>query len=202
MKAFAKQLFYGLFGAFIFRRAARGAVYLTFDDGPHPHNTAKILALLERYQARATFFMIGEQMVAHPEVVEAAIAGGHTIGYHSWGHKSLKKLNAAQVREDFERVRELSARFDYPIRLYRPPFGDLTPTGLLQAVARRWRIAMWSLDCRDSFDSLARVKENVAPERLRDGDILLFHDDYEHVEELMDATLSRYRSRGLRCRAL
>ncbi len=202
MKTVLRNFLYRVFRAVIIRRAAPGAIYLTFDDGPHPEYTAGILRALERHRARATFFMLGKHMEAYPEIVEHAIRAGHTIGYHSYKHKSLKKRNLRQLREDFANVDQLSARFAYPIRLYRPPFGDLTPLALLWMAVRGWKIVMWSVDCRDSFDSLEQVKANIAPDKLSDGDIILLHDDYPHVEEIVDTALARYRDFGLVCKPL
>ncbi len=202
MKSLLRTLFFRLFKVFIIRKAEPGAVYLTYDDGPHPENTTKILRELERYQAMATFFMVGKNMEAYPEIVEAVIRAGHTVGYHSYRHRSLRKCSLAEVRQDMAMAKQLSARFNYPIKLYRPPFGHLTPLTFLWLLSHGMKIVMWSLDCRDSFDSIDEVKASILPERLEDGEIILLHDDYANAGELIESSLKQYRQHQLVCRGL
>ena len=202
MKSTLRRVFYSLFKAFIIRKAEPGAIYLTFDDGPHPENTEKILYSLAKYKAEATFFMIGEQMDRYPEIVESVIRAGHTIGYHSYNHRSLKKSSVTDIRIDLSKVDSLSSRFNYPIKLYRPPFGDLTPYAFLLLLLHRRKIVMWSLDCRDSFDPVDQVIANINPLKLEDGEIILFHDDYAHAQELVESSLALYQASNLVCKRL
>jgi len=184
------------------QRGELGAVYLTYDDGPHPENTTKILASLDRYDVKATFFMIGMNMEKHPDIVRSIVEQGHTLGYHSYRHKSLKKMALAEIRADLAHIRKLSQMFDYPITLYRPPFGDLSLKAFMYFLFSPWKIVMWTLDCRDSFDPPELVVCNISPGKISDGEVILLHDDYDHAEDVIEATLSEYHRKGITCKAL
>ena len=202
MKEVFKKIIYFLFDRHLIRKGKPGGIYLTYDDGPHPENTEKILDVLSNYKVKATFFMIGAQMEQFPDIVNAVISQGHTVGYHSYQHKSLKKKSFREIRNDFIHAGELSDHFKYPIKLYRPPYGDLSILSFFWLFLHGWKITMWSLDCRDSFDSPGQVKANIGPEKIEDGEIILLHDDYGEASELIEATLALYKDHGITCRQL
>lgn len=183
-------------------RGKTGAAYITFDDGPDSKNTDNILQVLAGYNVRATFFMVGEYMEKHPRVVEAVIEAGHTIGYHSFHHKSLRKTGLKELREDMKQARKLSERFGYSLKLYRPPFGELTVAAAITLLVHGWKIVMWSRDSRDSFDSFDQVVANLDPENIADGDIILMHDDFPSAAELLETVIGRMRSGRLRLEPL
>ena len=202
MKQALKNLIYTIFRPTLMQRGDAGAIYLTYDDGPHPDNTMKILASLDRYNVKATFFMIGINMEKHPDIVQMIVTGGHTLGYHSYRHKSLKKMSLREIREDFAKIQKLSSQFNYQITLYRPPFGDLSLKAFLYLLFSPWKIVMWTLDCRDSFDAPDEVIDNIRPEKISDGEVILLHDDYEHAEQIIENALREYQINSVRCRAL
>lgn len=202
MKTAIKNLIYFFFKFSLIRRGDSGAVYLTYDDGPHPENTDKILAVLSRYNVKATFFMLGAKMEEHPQIVHSIIDQGHTLAYHSYKHWNLKKLDFKQLREDFAQIPRLSEKFGYPISLYRPPFGDVSLKAFLLLIFSPIKIVMWSLDCRDSYDSQNQVIDNISPEKISDGEIILLHDDYEQAEQLIETVLRKYQEKGLNCKPL
>ncbi len=184
------------------RKGAPGGVYITYDDGPDPQNTPALLEVLRKYDASATFFMVGCNMEEHPEIVRAVIAAGHRIGFHSYEHQSAKRTTLAHFRRDLSRARSLAEQFDYPLTLYRPPFGDLSPLSLVTLLVSGWKVVMWSRDCGDSHENLEQVKRNVSADSIEDGDILLFHDDYPEAVELLEAALHGFATAGLRCKHL
>ena len=202
MKALLKSIIYRTMSPFMKRKMLDNSVYLTYDDGPHPDNTESILSILKESQVKATFFMLGYAMDKYPHLVEQVIEQGHTLGYHSYKHISLKKRSFTEVKEDLQQMERLSKRYNYPIKLYRPPFGDLTATSFLWFILKGKKIVMWSLDSRDSFDPFEQVKKNVAPQELSNGEIILFHDDYEQAAELLKITLNAYRQHGTNCNPL
>lgn len=202
MKKIIKKMVYGLLGSRLIRKGGPGGIYLTFDDGPHPENTEKILRALASYEAKATFFMVGHLMEEFPELVNAVIEEGHSIGYHSYRHKSLKKNSFKEVREDLAYARRLTEKFKYPIKLYRPPFGDLSIVSFLWLLLKGWKIVMWSVDCKDSFETKEQVKANITPDQIADGEIILFHEDYKDAGDVIEATLRLYQDHKLNCRQL
>lgn len=202
MRRLIKNIVYLIGGGRLIRKGAPGAVYITYDDGPDPHNTPAILEVLRRYGVKATFFMVGRSMEEHPEIVRAVIEDGHRIGYHSYEHESARRTSLAQFRLDLSRARALAERFDYPLTIYRPPFGDLSPLTLVSLFLAGWKVVMWSRDCGDSFEDLEQVKRNIAAEVIEDGDILLFHDDYPRATELIESVLQDFLSAGYECKPL
>lgn len=150
------------------------AVYLTFDDGPHPRNTPQILEVLAEYNAKATFFVVGSHAQGRGELLKSIWDGGHAIGNHTWGHR---KLGAADW-ETFEREVSSTARLlgSYGSRCLRPPYGDVGPNLYANAQEAGYVIVYWSVD---SLDWKSQNPERIAREVLRHvypGAIVLLHD--------------------------
>jgi peptidoglycan-N-acetylglucosamine deacetylase len=165
-------------------RSARG-IALTFDDGPHPHWTPRILAVLAQHGVTATFFVIGRKVEAHPDVVRAIADAGHAIGLHSYAHDRFFSLRGERrVKEDLERgVAVLEQALGKRPRLFRPPIGHTNPTIARVVEALGLVVVGWTIGGRDGLAS-ARPGEVVARVRrdLRDGAIVLLHDAPERGE--------------------
>jgi peptidoglycan-N-acetylglucosamine deacetylase len=159
-------------------RGARG-VALTFDDGPHPRWTPRILEILARRGVRATFFVVGRKVEDHPEVLRAIVAAGHGVGLHSYAHDRLFALRGeGRVRDDLDRgVAALERVLGRRPLLFRPPIGHTNPTIARVVDALGLVVVGWTLTGRDG---LARARpEDVATRvrrDLRDGAIVLLHD--------------------------
>jgi peptidoglycan/xylan/chitin deacetylase (PgdA/CDA1 family) len=162
-------------------RRARGVV-LTFDDGPDPRWTPKILRTLAEHDAPATFFLVARKAEEHPEVVRAILDGGHCVGLHSYAHDRLFSLRTEQrVRRDL--VRGLGALEKLTGKrptIFRPPVGHTNPIIGRVADDLELTIVGWSVGGRDGVagvrasDVVARVRRG-----LRDGAIVLLHDAAE-----------------------
>jgi len=199
MKNSFKKIIYYLFSSYLIRKGKSGNIYITFDDGPHPKNTPKILDVLDLYNIKATFFMLGHEMENHPEVVRDVISRGHTLGYHSYDHLSMKEISVGAIFSDLNYAKILSKSFDYNIKIYRPPYGDLSITGIIWVILNSWKIIMWSKDSRDSFDSKDEIVANVSTDKLCSGEILLFHDDYKNTAEVLKDILKSYSKEKINC---
>lgn len=160
-------------------RTAGGRGYaLTFDDGPHPQGTPAVLDVLAREGVRATFFLVGEQVLRNPSLPAEIAHAGHTIALHCHRHRNLLRLAPWQVREDIARA--LAAIEDasgVSPQLYRPPYGILNAAALAQARRHGWRTLLWSHWGRDwerraTADSIAARATAGAGE----GCVLLLHD--------------------------
>ena len=157
------------------------AVALTFDDGPHREGTPLVLDALRRADAKATFFLVGEQVERHPELVQAILADGHEVAVHCHRHRNLMRLPPRAVREDLERAAAvLSAASGLDVRLYRPPYGILTGSAAAHARREGWQTVLWSRDGHDwARRATARSIATGAAAGLRGGEVLLLHDsDY------------------------
>ena len=167
------------------------AVALTFDDGPHREGTRAILAALERAHARATFFLVGEQVERLPDVAAEVAAAGHEIGVHCQRHRNLMRLTPREVRDDLDRATEVIARATgREVRVYRPPYGILTMAAVAYARKAGWQIVLWRRAGED-WDSRATAASIAARivRRLAPGDVILLHDaDHYSAKESWRAT--------------
>jgi len=158
-------------------------VGLTFDDGPHPEGTPAVLELLAARGARATFFLVGEQVVRNPGLAGEIVAAGHRIGLHCDRHRNLLRLGPTSVREDIARARtRIEDATGVAIGLYRPPYGVFNTAALVIARTNGWRPVLWTHWGRD-WESTA-TPESIAGlltgRRLGDGSILLAHDSDDY----------------------
>jgi peptidoglycan/xylan/chitin deacetylase (PgdA/CDA1 family) len=188
--------------------AAGDAVALTFDDGPHPDSTPHLLDLLKQYDARATFFLVGERASRYPGIVRRITEEGHGIGIHGLRHRTMVLQNPARVRKDIrEAIRRIEEAAGTPLpfpRLLRPPYGFKTPLLVRTAAQNGCRVIAWSLDPRDydsiSADTLtARVAEKIVP-----GSIVLLHErpGKSVTVQALPSLLRLCRDRGLDCQTL
>ncbi len=155
-------------------------IFLTFDDGPDEVATPWVLDLLERYHARATFFLVGNKSQRYPHLVEQLVEKGHSIGGHTHRHVSGWKLSNEQylndVEEGFGAIPET--------RLFRPPYGRIRPQQLAQMSSKGYRTVMWSHLSGD-FDRSVQIERSVAAMKsAQHGSILLFHDSQGAFEKL------------------
>jgi peptidoglycan/xylan/chitin deacetylase (PgdA/CDA1 family) len=177
-----------------------GGVYLTFDDGPHPENTPKILEVLRRYRAPATFFVVGSCAESHPDLLRCVAAEGHAIGSHLFSHRSVRRMPPAEWMEEARRTDRILSEVTGTVpALLRPPYGEISPRFAWWALSRGKRIVLWSDDSRDSFirgsaDLLAHLESLP----IRDGSIVLFHEDYSHTVEALPSILESLLRRGIR----
>lgn len=155
------------------------AVYLTFDDGPIPEVTPKVLAILEKYDLKATFFMVGENIDKYPEVYEQVVKAGHSIGNHTYNH----------VKGWCTSFKDYMANVDkWPkeTTLFRPPYGKATLRQRRALVKKGYRLIYWDILTRD-YD------KDVTPEEMlrkiqretREGSIINFHDSLKSNERML-----------------
>jgi len=193
-----KSIVYFVLSKFLIRNCTDNKIYLTFDDGPHPVNTKKILKILNDYNAKASFFMVGKDMLKYPEIVKQVLAEGHGVVYHSNNHDQPKKISFKQFKNDMCMSEEIQKGLDIHIdKFYRPPYGQITIKGLIWLVLNKWKVIMWSIDSRDSFDSAEKIINNVHPDNIKNGDIILFHDDYEKTVDILPCILKEYQTKSL-----
>lgn len=178
--------------------------YLTFDDGPDPVFTPPLLDLLGEHGARASFFLIGQRIEKHPEVVRRIVAEGHLIGNHSYSHPHFDRLALDAQLGEIERTDALLGEFDKRARhRFRTPRG-VVPFGLLWHFARIRRcITYWSRDSLDyqdrSVDDLVGLLRRDA---VRNGDVVLMHDDSARAENVLKTMLPEWKAQGFSMQAL
>ncbi len=161
-------------------------IWLTFDDGPVPEVTPEVLRILESFHAKATFFMVGDNIRKHRDVYEQVVAGGHSIGNHTFHHLNGWKTPPAQYAEDVMRFAEYNAT-----NLFRPPHGRFTPSQYM-ILRKRFRFVLWSLLTWDFSTNMTPEKcLDTAVKFTRPGDIVVFHDSLKAMDNMLYA-LPRY----------
>jgi peptidoglycan/xylan/chitin deacetylase (PgdA/CDA1 family) len=157
---------------------ARGAVALTFDDGPHPRGTPAILEILAAHGVTATFFMVGEQVNRSPRLAAEVAAAGHGIAVHGHRHRNLLRVPPRALRDDLDRAyTAIADATDTRPTLHRPPYGIYSWPALRAIRQRGWTPLLWSRWGRDwrRFITPAQIAANVSAD-LSPGDVLLLHD--------------------------
>ena len=184
--------------------AARNTIYLTFDDGPDPATTPALIDLLAEHSAHATFFLIGERVERHPDIVRRLVAAGHGIGNHSYDHPKFDAIAPAAQDEQIERTDRLLSEFDGRAKHpFRPPYGVLPASLIVRSALRGRQLAYWSVDSLDyqqrSADELVAILKSQPP---RAGDVILMHDDRPHTLALLRVMLPEWRRAGFAMDAL
>lgn len=164
------------------------AIALTFDDGPDPEETPRVLDLLAAHGARATFFMVGRRVEAHADLVARVAAAGHAIANHSWDHASFIRLDSGARHEQLGRTTAALAPHGVP--LFRPPFGEQSLASLRDARHAGFEVVGWDVAAEDWRDYPADYLVARTIRRLRRGSIVVFHDSLYVTED------ARYRDRA------
>ncbi|MEZ4934781.1 MAG: polysaccharide deacetylase family protein [Saprospiraceae bacterium] len=195
------QIIQNLFPNFTWKIPSHEKVlYLTFDDGPIPEVTPWVLQQLEAFQARATFFCVGDNVKKHQEVFHKVVDAGHSIGNHTFNHLSGW---ACENIPYFHNVRRCARLVDS--NLFRPPYGRLKPKQS-QFLQRHYRIVMWDVLSGDFDAKIGKEQclENVISNAGK-GSIVVFHDSLKAKEKLqyvLPKVLKHYSAIGYRFEAM
>lgn len=169
-------------------------VYLTFDDGPTSELTYKILEVLDEYQIKATFFLVGNNVNEFPKQFASIVKGGHSVGNHTMDHSHCNKVLSSAYMKSIEEASQLISS-----DLFRPPYGRLN-VFLAPKIKRKYKIIMWSWLSYD-YDKSVSTKEIISQaQKIKAGDILVLHDNIkveERVIELLPEIIKIVRNKGL-----
>ena len=152
-------------------------IYLTFDDGPTVAHTKRILGLLDEYDAKATFFQVGENATAHPELTRSVIERGHALGNHSWNHRDMRKLGPRKLRHQITRTSDALRKITgTPITCLRPPYGAVNGKVRSEVRGEKLALKLWDIDPRDWKRPGAAAIARRVISRADPGDVALMHD--------------------------
>jgi len=155
---------------------AAGRVALTFDDGP-TSLTRDYLAVLERFGARATFFLVGDLCARHPELVAAIARGGHEIAGHGYTHRRFPDLTARELTEELERTRRLLPPDGRKRSFVRPPHGTISVASTLTTASAGFSTVLWSYDSGDwATEAAEQVAARFVDRPVEAGEIILLHE--------------------------
>lgn len=169
-------------------------IALTFDDGPNPKTTPQIVKTLKKYDAKATFFVVGKNVQKYPKTVKEVFDAGHEIGNHTYDHAKLTSLSVKQVRTQIQLTDiAVKAAINQNTTLFRPPYGayNKTITGLLNVPNIMWSIDTLDWKHRDPKKTLQIVKTNA-----KKDSIILMHDIHQTTADSLDAVLAYLSKEG------
>jgi peptidoglycan/xylan/chitin deacetylase (PgdA/CDA1 family) len=189
-----------------------GAVALTFDDGPHAQGTPAVLEHLATAGARATFFLVGEQVRRNPGLAAEIVAAGHAVAVHGDRHRNLLRLTPRALAADLDRADDtIAGATGVAPRLHRAPYGIYSWPALRAVRARGWTPLLWSRWGHDwrRHTTPARISAEVTRD-VRSGDVLLLHDadDYSapdswrRTADALPGVLAALAARGLSASSL
>ena len=179
---------------------------LTFDDGPHPEWTPKLLNLLNLYNVKGLFFVVGECVDEYPDIVKRIHNEGHIVCNHSYWHKDVIQIPWTEYRDNYLRnedlLRDLLNIESAKPLVYRPPRGWIGPRAMFYFFLHHVSVLMWTTDSRDSIfwpaDEIVARMTNLS----RKKEVLLFHDDSSLVLDVLEQTIPLWREQGVQLPAL
>lgn len=176
----------------------RPVLAMTFDDGPHPSLTPKLLDILKERNVKATFFLVGRNIRAYPEIVRRMVAEGHEIGNHTWTHASLTSRSDAQIRDELKKSDDaLMEVAGYKTHLIRPPYGAINSRikGLMFSEFGLTTI-MWSVDPQDWRRPGVSVVTSRLVNGAHNGAIMLAHDIHPPTIQAVPGMLDQLIAKG------
>jgi len=182
-------------------------IYLTFDDGPTPEITQWTLAQLRQYNAKATFFCIGDNIEKHPDIFKKVIAEGHSIGNHTFNHLNGWKTKTETYIQNTKQCNDSICNLTTDnCKLFRPPYGKIKKSQAKILLEQGYKIIMWDVLSADFDPEITPEKclENVLS-NIRPGSIIIFHDSikaFKNLEYTLPKTLAYLKENGYNCEAV
>jgi len=179
--------------------ASSRSVCLTFDDGPHPEHTPRLLDALKAHGIVATFFLIGRCAEQYPAIARRIADEGHAIGNHSFTHELNRRVSSRELIEEMRQTNRLFTEIIGDASpLYRPVQGKVSASSLLKLWRARQTVVLWNVDPKDyARESSEEVRDWFQEHPLRSGDMVLMHDNHPHAAEVIPDLAASARERGL-----
>ncbi len=158
-------------------------IALTFDDGPHPEQTPRLLDVLADFGVKGTFFVVGERAEQQPELIRRIVGEGHELGNHTWTHSEPSQTSSARFLDEVSQTRRLIQDLTgHDCRLTRPPKGSLTVGKAIGLWRQQQTVALWNIDPKDfSMLESAEMSQWLDGYRPQTGDIVLLHDNHSRA---------------------
>ncbi len=172
-------------------------IALTFDDGPHPHYTKKLIEILKKHDVTATFFLVGKQIEKHPELLKEIVAAGFEVGGHTYSHRNLKKMSRSEIMWELEKTRLLIREHtSMKVFIFRPPGGQIDEDIKKSVGKFGYKTVMWDVFPKDhehltSEEVLNRVLKGSAS-----GGIVLLHSGKSATIDALEKIIPQMKSRG------
>ncbi|MSQ45626.1 MAG: polysaccharide deacetylase family protein [Ignavibacteria bacterium] len=177
-----------LFPSFIWKGDEKN-IYLTFDDGPHPEATQSVIKVLDKEKIKATFFLIGKNIIKYPNLVSTLVSEGHTIANHSYFHNRTTSFSLSKLKNELKNTDDLLlAHSKSRVKLYRPPYGFFTWNTKNVATQLNYKVCMWTLLSGDFYGWEKDKIINHTIKNITNGSIIVFHDN-EKTKNVISQTL-------------
>ncbi len=179
-------------------------IYLTFDDGPVPEVTEFVLDTLVKYDAKATFFCVGENITKHPQIYHRLKAEGHSIGNHTYNHLNARKVQTEEYFSNIEKAQAVIG--EVGDKLFRPPYGRLKSPHIKALKKLNYKIVMWDVlsgDFDPHLDQKKALQKTI--DATTHGSIVLMHDNPKHFNNLtfiLPRYMEHFNDLGFKFKAL
>lgn len=175
-------------------------IHITFDDGPHPELTPFILQELDKYKAKATFFLLGKNAESFPSLYNDLLKGNHAIGNHTFSHLNGWKTKNSEYYSDIERCNNI-----LKTNLFRPPYGKVTPLQI-KNLREHFKIIMWDVLSWDFHQKISAKKcLDIIKKKTKNGSIIVFHENdkaIQNVKYCLPKVLDHYSKLGYEFKAI
>lgn len=174
-------------------------VALTFDDGPHPLHSPRILDVLAEHEITASFFVIGEEAEKYPELIRRMRAEGHEVANHTYSHYGAVHNTPKGYVEDVKRCQAVLEDIcgQRLTKSFRPPYGTVPPAVFVRLLWLRYRLVLWSVDSNDSrVGGAEELLHSIEDTSIVPGDVILLHEDYAHTLQVLPEFIRVLRGRG------
>ena len=172
-------------------------IWLTFDDGPHPTNTKKVLSVLAAHEITATFFVIGRNCALYPDRLKLVADAGHRIGNHTYNHPKLTKMTRVKIREEIVKTEKLIAPYIKGKKLFRPPYGAHNEMVDEVVAELGYRLVIWNVDTVDwsaDFKPDKWVQHGINQIKARQNSVVLNHDIWRTTAANLDLFIQKIKA--------
>ena len=201
-----------IFPNYVWDFSSKGkTIYLTFDDGPTPEITEWTLDMLKQYNAKATFFCIGNNVAKHPEIFQLLLKEGHSIGNHTQDHVKGWSTSTEKYIDNVIKAETIISKAlvnsQYELSLFRPPFGQIKKTQGKALARRGYKVIMWSVVAFDWDNKISRERslKNVINATSEKNNIIIFHDSVKASRNMTYAlpkVLAHFSKKGYTFKAI
>jgi peptidoglycan/xylan/chitin deacetylase (PgdA/CDA1 family) len=175
-------------------------IYITFDDGPHPELTPFVLQELDKYNAKATFFLLGKEVDSHPSLYKDILQANHSVGNHTYSHLNGWATKNSEYFSDIEKCHSIMNR-----KLFRPPFGRIKPSQI-RHLKKAFKIVMWDVLSWDFHKNTSAEKcYNIVKKKTKNGSIIVFHENdkaIKNVKYCLPKILEHFSKEGYEFKAI
>ena len=192
--------------AVFYKKNKNKTVYLTFDDGPSPEITSFVLDELKKFNAKATFFCIGDKMERYPEILKEVIGQGHVIGNHTYHHVDAWKISREEYLQEIIKTEAVIKLYTQTKKIFRPPYGHITPLRLHLIKKQGFKVILWTSiagDFKRDINTEKVIKKLSS--QTKTGDILVFHDSEkagDNLKKILPELLINLNEKGFKLETL